>query len=71
MINVMPVDDLIEHIEDTTCECGPTVQHENGSMIVVHHAADCRELYEQFGLPTGKWWAVYTDEIPVRSTQCR
>lgn len=71
MINVIPLDDQIEHIEDTTCPCGPAIQHENGSIIVVHNAADSRELYEQLGLPTGKWWVVYTDETPIRSTRCR
>lgn len=46
MIHVLPVNDLKEHTEDTTCECGPTVIQEDGELIVVHNAFDGREGLE-------------------------
>ena len=39
---VIPVDDLIEHLRSPACPCHPTVK-EN---IVCHHAADGREHSE-------------------------
>ena len=46
MINILPINDLEEHIEDTTCECCPKVEFENGEMIVIHNSFDGRELLE-------------------------
>ena len=43
MINVMPVEDWIDHTEDTTCSCQPEVIFENGEMIIIHNAADGRK----------------------------
>lgn len=45
-IHVIPVDDLKEHTEDSTCECAPTVFTENGEMIFVHNSYDGREFDE-------------------------
>ena len=45
--HVLPIDDLKEHTEDTTCECHPKVLHENGNMIIVHNSFDGREFKEQ------------------------
>ncbi len=42
-IHVLPTEDWIEHTEDTTCLCEPTVGCENGEMIVIHNAVDGRE----------------------------
>ena len=36
MINVLPVEDWIDHTEDTTCICQPEVIFENGEMIIIH-----------------------------------
>jgi hypothetical protein len=47
MYNILPVGDLKEHTEDTTCECRPRVIYEDGEMIVIHNAYDHRELKEQ------------------------
>lgn len=46
MINVLPINDLMEHIEDSTCKCNPKVVFENGEMIVIHNSYDKRELVE-------------------------
>lgn len=46
MIHVMPIDDIEEHEESTTCKCEPKVLHENGEMIVVHNSFDGREGVE-------------------------
>lgn len=46
-IHIIPVNDLKEHEELTTCECCPSVQFENGEMIVVHNSFDGRELKEK------------------------
>jgi hypothetical protein len=62
MVNVCPLGDKIEHGENTTCPCVPRVEIENGEMIVVHNAADARELLEQAGLPTGQQWGLFADE---------
>ena len=45
--HVLPVNDLKEHTEDTTCECKPRVEFENGNMIVVHNSFDGREHVEK------------------------
>lgn len=43
MINVMPIKDLKEHQEDSTCHCCPSLIMENGEMILVHNSFDGRE----------------------------
>jgi hypothetical protein len=30
MINILPVNDLKKHIENSSCECRPKVEFENG-----------------------------------------
>lgn len=50
-LHVHPVNDLIEHVLDDTCPCGPRdepVQRDDGSMgwIAVHHSLDGRERGE-------------------------
>jgi len=47
IIHVLPVNDLKEHVEETTCECRPRVEVVEGGMIAVHHAWDNREIAEQ------------------------
>ena|SRR5690606_23827798 len=46
MINIIPVNDLKEHIENSTCGCNPKVEFENGEMIIIHNSYDGRELRE-------------------------
>jgi len=47
MYNILPINDLREHSENTTCECKPKVIYENGEMIVIHNSFDGREFREQ------------------------
>jgi len=47
MYNILPINDLKEHTENSTCECKPKVIFENGVMIVVHNSYDGREFREQ------------------------
>ena len=48
MIIILPTNDIKEHDEESTlCECEPTVQYENGEMIIIHNAFDNREIIEQ------------------------
>ena len=42
--NILPVDDIKDHIEESTCECCPEVEIiENGDMLIIHNAYDGRE----------------------------
>jgi hypothetical protein len=47
MINVLPLNDLKEHEEKSTCHCNPKVIFENGEMIIVHNSYDGREIIEE------------------------
>jgi len=47
MINILPINDIKPHTEDSTCECNPDVIFENGEMIVVHNSFDGRERKEE------------------------
>jgi hypothetical protein len=47
MYNILPVNDLNEHTEDSTCECKPKIIFENGEMIIVHNSYDGREFVEK------------------------
>lgn len=45
--HVIPVSDLREHIEATTCWCRPMIEDPNEEIpLVVHHSLDGRELAE-------------------------
>lgn len=46
--HVLPVDDIDEHEEATTCKCEPRVEHINGNMVIIHNAFDGREGIEMF-----------------------
>jgi hypothetical protein len=46
MINILPINDLKEHIEESTCECHPSLIIENGEMIFIHNSYDGRENQE-------------------------
>ena len=47
MYNILPINDLKEHSENSTCECKPKVIYENGEMIIVHNSYDGREYKER------------------------
>lgn len=49
MIHIIPINDLIDHLEDTDCPCGPEVGVEDG--IVLHAAMDRRECFEPDAAP--------------------
>lgn len=46
-IHIIPQNDTHEHIEDSTCKCGPDLFTENGEMIFTHHSWDGREIIEE------------------------
>ena len=46
-IHVLPINDINEHTEDSTCECNPTVTIQHGEMIICHNSYDCREVIEE------------------------
>jgi hypothetical protein len=49
--HIYPVSDYREHtLEGTTCDCRPSVQFENGEMLVVHNSYDGREHKELKGI---------------------
>jgi hypothetical protein len=47
MVNILPINDIDSHVEDSTCKCSPKVIFENGEMIIVHNSFDGREYKEQ------------------------
>jgi hypothetical protein len=46
-LNCLPVDDIREHIEDASCSCNPRVEIIGANLLIVHHAWDNRELFEE------------------------
>jgi hypothetical protein len=44
--HIIPLNDLKEHEQETTCHCEPSVIWESGNMIVVHNSFDGREGIE-------------------------
>ena len=43
----LPASDSRTHLESLACWCQPTVERQpNGSMLVIHNAADGREFFE-------------------------
>lgn len=48
MINILPINDIKEHTEDSTCECRPTIEVVNGEIIIIHNSYDGREMKELF-----------------------
>lgn len=46
--HVVPLNDLVQHLELRQCLCRPRVEElPNGHAVVVHHAADGREAFEE------------------------
>ena len=46
-LHIIPINDLKEHEECSTCECSPKSIIENGEMLFVHNAYDNREIIEE------------------------
>lgn len=47
LVHVLPVNDVLEHLELRQCWCRPNVvTFPDRAVIVVHHAADGREHFE-------------------------
>lgn len=46
-LHILPINDLKEHEESSTCECCPKLIIENGEMIFVHNSFDGREIIEE------------------------
>lgn len=45
--HVIPINDLKEHVEQSTCLCSPCVQIlDEGDLLVVHNSYDGREFNE-------------------------
>jgi hypothetical protein len=47
-IHVIPVNDLREHVESSSCWCAPA-QDDECPLLYIHHAADMREHFEPDG----------------------
>ena len=45
--HILPINDIEEHEEATTCKCKPEVKFENENMIVIHNSFDGRERIEE------------------------
>lgn len=47
MIHILPINDLKEHEELTTCGCNPKIEIlEDGEIMVIHNSYDGREIIE-------------------------
>lgn len=47
MINIIPINDIKEHIEYPCCDCDPKIIEENGEEIIIHNSYDRREVIEE------------------------
>jgi hypothetical protein len=47
MWNILPINDIKEHTNDSACECKPVIQiMQNGDLLCIHNAWDGREYKE-------------------------
>ena len=46
-IDVMPIDDLHEHIPGSNCPCKPIIEVVGAILIITHNSYDHREIVEQ------------------------
>lgn len=51
MFNILPMNDIGEHVENSTCKCHPRVIFENGEIIIIHNSFDGREYVENLLKP--------------------
>lgn len=54
MFNILPIDDIEEHIEDSTCWCVPKIEEHYGHIFIIHNAFDGRTLKENEKIKTEK-----------------
>lgn len=45
--HVLPINDIKDHVEQSTCPCEPEVVVEGGDLIIAHNSWDGREGLEQ------------------------
>lgn len=45
--HILPINDIKDHVEQSTCPCEPEVVVEGGDLIIVHNSWDGREGLEQ------------------------
>lgn len=45
--HVLPINDIKEHEELSTCHCKPNIVFENGHMIIIYNSFDGREIGEE------------------------
>ena len=46
--HLLPIDDLEEHLENSTCKCLPNSEIlENGDIMITHNSFDKREVIER------------------------
>lgn len=46
IIHVLPINDLVEHIDSEECICGPDIEYVGPGWLCSHHSLDGRELNE-------------------------
>lgn len=46
--HIIPVNDLKEHEDSSTCHCHPDVSIKDGDIFTVHNSYDGREIAEDF-----------------------
>lgn len=57
MIHIIPLNDIKEHIECSTCECNPILKIENGEIIFIHNryvTNDSKKFLKYIGYATNK-----------------
>lgn len=47
ILHIIPLNDLEEHEESSTCKCDPSAQIVNEEIIITHNSFDRRELIEK------------------------
>jgi hypothetical protein len=47
MLHILPINDIEEHEELSTCKCNPKLIEEKGELILVHNSFDKREVIER------------------------
>jgi hypothetical protein len=59
-LHVLPLNDVAEHVLDTTCPCGCQVDFEKANAVITHSSFDGREWQEYDGesWKPNKLWTV-------------
>ena len=48
ILNIIPLNDIKEHVDSTTCKCNPRIDIlENGDILIAHKSFDGREYIEE------------------------